>query len=297
VILGATSVGKTAISIELARRFDTEILSCDSRQIYQEMTVGTAAPGPEELAAVPHHFIQTIPVTEYYSCWEYKQQALEVLKNLFTRREVVFMTGGSMLYIDAVCRGLDEIPDVDPETRAAVTRLYEREGIESLRLLLRDLDPLHYRQVDLKNAKRVMHAVEICLTTGKPYSSLRTGQREPRDFAIVKIGIERARDELYDRINRRVDGMIVAGIEEEARGLYPLRHLNALNTVGYKEWFDHFDGKISRDEAIRLIKRNTRHYAKKQLAWFRRDHEITWFHPAETDRMIALIREQPEGTR
>jgi tRNA dimethylallyltransferase len=279
------------VAIELARAFDTEILSCDSRQIYRETRVGTAAPAPAELAAVPHHFIGTLPVTAYYNCLEYERQALALLGELFARRDVAIMAGGSMLYIDAVCRGIDDMPDVDPDTRAAVTRLFEREGIEALRERLRELDPLFYREVDRDNPKRLMHAVEVCLVAGKPYSSLRAGRCKRRDFSIVKIGLARDRQELYDRVNRRVDQMVAAGLEEEARGLYPLRHLNALNTVGYKEWFDHFDGNISRDEAIRLIKRDTRRYARKQLAWFRRNDDITWCHPSDLERMIALVRE------
>ncbi|MDR1274727.1 MAG: tRNA (adenosine(37)-N6)-dimethylallyltransferase MiaA [Odoribacteraceae bacterium] len=295
VLLGPTGVGKTSVGVELARALDTVILSCDSRQVYEEMCIGTAAPGPEELAAVPHFFVRAIPVERYYNCWEFERQALACLEELFARREVVLMVGGSMLYIDAVCRGMDEIPDVDPEIRASVTRLHEREGIESLRALLHALDPAFYREVDLKNARRVMHAVEICLTTGKPYSSLRTGRRKPRDFSIVKIGLTRDAGELRENIHRRVDQMVAAGLEEEARGLYPRRHLNALNTVGYKEWFDHFDGKISRDEAIRLIKRDTCRYAKKQLTWFRRDDEITWFSPGDAGLLLAFIRERAGG--
>ncbi|MDR2414332.1 MAG: tRNA (adenosine(37)-N6)-dimethylallyltransferase MiaA [Odoribacteraceae bacterium] len=291
VILGPTGVGKTGTAIEVARSFETAILSCDSRQVYQEMRIGTAAPGPRELAAVPHYFVRTIPVTRPYNCWEFAREALELLEELFSRHDAVIMAGGSMLYIDAVCRGIDEMPDVDPETRATIERLYAGEGNEASRRLLQELDPAYYRQVDLANTRRVTRAIEVCLATGQPYSSLRSGRRHRRDFSIVKIGLQRDRQELYDRVNERVEQMVAAGMEEEARGLYPHRHLNALNTVGYKEWFDYFDGKISREEAIRQIKRNTRHYARKQLSWFRRDHEITWFHPSRAGDIISFARE------
>lgn len=280
VLLGPTGVGKTDLSIQLARYFETAIVSCDSRQIYKEMTVGTAVPAPQQLAAVPHFFVQTVSIRDDFNCWQYEQQAIRKITELFQTREVVVLSGGSMMYIDAVCQGIDDIPDVDPEIRRFVTRRYEQEGLESLRLLLKRLDPVFYGMVDLKNGKRVMHAVEVCLSAGKPYSSLRTGKRKERDFSIRKIGLNRDKEELYDRINHRVLQMLEAGLEEEARTLYPFRHLNALNTVGYKEWFSHFDGAISREEAIRLIQRNTRHYAKKQLSWFRRDPSIRWFHPS-----------------
>lgn len=292
VLLGPTGVGKTAASIGLARYLNTAILSCDSRQVYKEMNIGTAAPGPDELAAVPHYFVRTIPVTTRYNCWEFARQALDILDELFSRRDVALAAGGSMLYIDALCGAIDEIPDVDPATRDAVARLHEREGAGALREMLRELDPAYYRQVDLDNTRRVMHAIEVCLASGKPYSSLRSGRRQQREFDVVKIGLQRDREELYDRINARVDRMVADGMEEEARALYPLRHLNALNAVGYREWFDYFDGKVSREEAIRLVKRNTRRYARKQLSWFRRDNEISWFHPSETERIIAFAGEK-----
>ena len=291
MLLGPTGVGKTAVAIALARSLDTVILSCDSRQIYKEMRVGTATPDERELAAATHYFVGEIPVTSYYSCWIFARQALALLEKLFARHDAVIMAGGAMLYIDAVCHGLDEMPDVDAGTRERVARVLQREGIDALREMLRELDPRFHEEVDLDNAKRVAHAVEVSLAAGRPYSSLRSGRCEERDFAIVKVGLQRDRAELYDRVNDRVDRMVAAGMEQEARGLYHLRHLNALNTVGYKEWFDHFDGKITRDEAILRVKRNTRHYAKKQLAWFRRDSEITWFHPAREENLIAWVRE------
>ena len=289
VLLGPTGVGKTDLSIELATYFQTAIISCDSRQLFREMHIGTAVPDQEQLAAVPHFFVQSVSVKDYFNCWEFEQQALCRIKELFLERDVVVMTGGSMMYIDAVCQGIDEIPDVDPEVRQSVMQMFQEKGLEFMRLFLKRLDPVFYGMVDLKNAKRVMHAVEICLTTGKSYSSLRTGIRKERDFSIIKIGLNRDKDELYARINARVDEMFRQGLEEEARSLYPLRHLNALNTVGYKELFDFFDGKTDRGEAVRLIKRNTRRYAKKQLSWFRRDTSITWFHPSQKQEILDFI--------
>lgn len=289
VLLGPTGVGKTDLSIELARYYDTSIISCDSRQIYKEMCIGTAVPGREQLEAVPHFFIQTESVHNYFNCWEFEQQALRKIRELFEERDVVVMAGGSMMYIDAVCKGIDEMPTVDEEVRQSVKEMHEREGIEALRLLLRKLDPVSYGTVDLKNAKRIMHALEVCLTTGQPYSSFLTGSIKEREFAIVKIGLNRDREELFDRINRRVDQMVAEGMEAEARALYPLRHLNALNTVGYKEWFDYFDGKFDREEAIRLIKRNTRRYAKKQLTWYRNSSDINWFHPSQKAEILSIL--------
>lgn len=277
------------MSIELARYYNTSIISCDSRQIYKEMCIGTAVPGREQLEAVPHFFIQTESVHDYFNCWEFEQQALRKIRELFEEREVVVMAGGSMMYIDAVCKGIDEMPTVDEEVRRSVKEMHEREGIEALRLLLKKLDPVSYGTVDLKNAKRIMHALEVCLTTGQPYSSFLTGSVKEREFAIVKIGLNRDREELFDRINHRVDQMVVDGMEAEARALYPLRHLNALNTVGYKEWFDYFDGKFDREEAIRLIKRNTRRYAKKQLTWYRNSPEIHWFHPSQKEEILRVL--------
>ncbi|MEY8592240.1 tRNA (adenosine(37)-N6)-dimethylallyltransferase MiaA [Butyricimonas hominis] len=289
VLLGPTGVGKTDLSIELAKHYRTSVISCDSRQIYKEMNIGTAVPEREQLAAVPHFFIQTVSVRDYFNCWEFEQQALRKIRELFEERDVVVMAGGSMMYIDAVCKGIDEMPTIDDEVRASVKEMFERDGIEASRLLLKKLDPEWYARVDLKNGKRVMHALEVCLMTGKPYSSFLTRTVKEREFNIVKIGLNREREELFDRINRRVDIMVESGMEEEARALYPLRHLNALNTVGYKEWFDYFDGKFDREEAIRLIKRNTRRYAKKQLTWYRNDSDIHWFHPSQKEEIRSIL--------
>ena len=289
VLLGPTGVGKTDLSIELARHYRTSVISCDSRQIYKEMNIGTAVPEREQLAAVPHFFIQTVSVRDYFNCWEFEQQALRKIRELFEERDVVVMAGGSMMYIDAVCKGIDEMPTIDDEVRASVKEMFERDGIEASRMLLKKLDPEWYARVDLKNGKRVMHALEVCLMTGKPYSSFLTRTVKEREFNIVKIGLNREREELFDRINRRVDIMVESGMEEEARALYPLRHLNALNTVGYKEWFDYFDGKFDREEAIRLIKRNPRRYAKKQLTWYRNDPDIHWFHPSQKEEIRSIL--------
>lgn len=290
VLLGPTGVGKTDLSIELAQHFRTSVISCDSRQIYKEMRIGTAVPTARQLATVPHFFIQTISVQDYYNSWQFEVEALAKIRELFEHREVVLMSGGSMLYIDAVCKGIDDIPTIAPELRDELTGIYERGGLDVIRNMLKELDPLFYEQVDLNNAKRVLHAVEVCKMAGVPYSSLRTNTPKERGFRIIRIGLNREKEELYDRINCRVDQMPQDGLMEEARGLYPYRDCNALNTVGYKEWFDFFDGKIDEAEAIRLIKRNSRRYARKQLSWFRRDGEICWFHPGEKEQILSYLR-------
>lgn len=292
VILGPTGVGKTDQSIEIARRFRASVISCDSRQMYKEMTIGTAVPSAQQLAAVPHYFIQHLSVHDYYNSWQFEVDALRKIRELFGSRETVVMTGGSMLYIDAVCKGIDDIPTIAPGLRAELMETYEREGLEAIRAMLKELDPVFYGQVDLNNGKRVLHAVEVCRMAGVPYSSLRTNTPKDRGFRIIRIGLNRERGELYDRINRRVDLMVDAGLEQEARGLWHLRHLNALNTVGYKEFFDYFEGKTSREEAIELIKRNSRRYARKQLSWFRRDDDIHWFHPDDLPEILAFLEQE-----
>lgn len=289
VLLGPTGVGKTDLSIGIARHYDTSVISCDSRQIYREMRIGTAVPSKEQLAAVPHYFIQTISVEDYYNSWQFEVQALAKINELFEHRDVVLMTGGSMLYIDAVCKGIDDIPTIAPELRAELMELYDKEGLGTIRDMLKVLDPVFYEQVDLNNAKRVLHAVEVCRMAGVPYSSLRRNTPKDRGFRIVKIGLNRDREELYTRIDRRVELMLAEGLEEEARTLWPWRHLNALNTVGYKEFFDYFEGKTDREEAVRLIKRNSRRYARKQLSWFRRDDDINWFHPDHYEPIMQLV--------
>jgi tRNA dimethylallyltransferase len=289
VVLGPTGVGKTDISIDLANKFNCEIISADSRQFFREMRIGTAVPGDLQLEKVMHHFIRFIPATEYYSASLFERDVINLLPDLFKKNNTVIMTGGSGLYIDAVCDGYDDIPDVDPEIRDKYTQLYEREGIASLRTTLKLLDPDHYLKVDLKNYKRILRALEICESTGKPYSSFLKNQKRERDFTIIKIGLNRNRDELYSRINNRVDEMLADGLEYEARQLYAFRNLNALNCVGYREFFDFFDGKISRDKAVELIKRNSRHYAKRQMTWWSKDKEINWFMPEEYQKISEFI--------
>ena len=293
VLLGPTGVGKTDLSIEIAKYFGTSIISCDSRQIYKEMYIGTAVPAPEQLAAVPHYFIQTLSVEDYYNSWQFEVQALEKIHELFESMDVVVMAGGSMMYIDAVCKGIDDIPTITPELREELMKVYEERGLEYMQELLKELDPVFYEQVDLSNAKRVIHAVEVCRMAGVPYSSLRTNTPKDRGFDIVRIGLNREKDELYERIDRRVDQMLADGLEAEARSLLPLRRLNALNTVGYKELFDYFEGVTDREEAIRLIKRNSRRYARKQLSWFRRDEDIRWFHPEARQDIFEYLFSLP----
>ena len=289
VLTGPTGIGKTSVGIEIARHFTTEIVSCDSRQIYKELNIGTAVPTPEELATIPHHFIQSHSIEENYNASRYENEALQLLEVLFKKHDLVLMVGGSMLYVDAVCKGIDEMPDADPEIRAALKQRLETEGLESLRLQLKKLDPEYYETVDMKNPNRIIHALEISLMTGKPYSSFRTNPAKTRSFNIIKIGLNCDRELLHRRINQRVDQMIGAGLVEEAKSVYPKKHLNALNTVGYRELFDWLDGTITRDKAIELIKRNSRRYARKQLTWFRRDESVQWFEPTQTQEIISYI--------
>jgi len=289
VLLGPTGVGKTELSLELAEHFRTSIISSDSRQIYKDLPIGTAAPLPEELARVPHHFIGSLELTDYYSASLFEEEAIALLSKIYETNDVALMSGGSPMYIDAVCKGIDEIPTVDPKLREDLKKRYEAEGLDSIRAELKLLDPVFYHQVDLKNHKRVIHALEICLMAGKPYSSLRTNSVRQRPFQIIKIGLKRDREELYERINRRVDQMMEQGLLEEARKVYPLKHLNSLNTVGYKELFNYFDGEWSLDFAIEKIKQNSRIYSRKQMTWFKRDKDIQWFHPKEKEAIFNTL--------
>ena len=277
VLLGATATGKTETSIRLAQAFGSEILSSDSRQIYREMNIGTAKPDTAELAAVPHHFIGTRSVREDYSAGHYETDALRLLGKLFEKYDVLFLVGGSGLYIDAVCNGMDALPPVDTELRNRLTEQVRTQGLDPLLEQLRRLDPEHYGRMDRNNPQRVVRALEVCLQSGRPYSALRKGQTRQRPFDIVKVGIRMPRPVLYERIDRRVDRMMEQGLEQEARSLYGLRDCNALQTVGYRELFDYFDGKIDREKAIERIKRNSRHYAKRQETWFGRDERVRWF--------------------
>lgn len=289
VLLGPTGVGKTALSVRLAQHLGTEILSADSRQIFRELPIGTAAPSATEQAAVPHHFIGTHSIHESYSAAAYEADALSLLDRLFSEKDTAVVAGGSMMYVDALCRGIDSIPDVDPEVRQAVWQRYQHEGLDGILSELRLLDPDYYSKVDPKNYKRVLHGYEVYLSTGHPFSSFHTGLAKERPFDCVKIGLVREREELYQRIDERVLGMMSAGLEEEARAVYPFRQLNALNTVGYKELFSYFDGDIDLPEAIRLIQRNSRHYARKQLSWWKRDESIHWHHPDDWAGILASL--------
>jgi tRNA dimethylallyltransferase len=291
VLLGPTGVGKTDISIDIARYFNCEIISADSRQFFREMSIGTAVPSVVQLEAVKHHFIRFLSIKDYYSSSLFERDVLGLLPGLFSKNNLVLMSGGSGMYIDAVCEGIDDIPDVDPSVREKYIFKYKSEGIEGLRVSLKILDPEHYSKVDLKNYKRILRALEICETAGKPYSAFLKKQKRERDFGIIKIGLERSREDLYLRINSRVDNMVETGLEDEAKQLFEFRNLNSLNTVGYREFFDFFDGKISREKAIDLIKRNSRRYAKRQLTWWGKDKEIRWFHPDNVEEIIQFIQE------
>ena len=280
IILGPTAVGKTDYSIKEALKYGSPVISCDSRQIYREMSIGTAVPSDEQLSAVPHYFIHSHSVTELYSAGRYEVEALALVERLFDEgHDTLVMAGGSGFYIDAFCRGLDDFPPVDMELRESLNRRLREEGVESLRLDLKRLDPESYSSMDIANGQRVLRALEVCLTAGRPYSSFKTSPSRKRNFSIEKTGLTRPRDVLYDRINRRVLGMVDSGLVEEVRGLAGYRHLPALQTVGYKEIFQYLDGEISLDRAVELIQRNTRHYAKRQLAYWSRDPEIRWISP------------------
>jgi tRNA dimethylallyltransferase len=289
VLLGPTGVGKTDISIDLATRFKCEIISADSRQFFREMKIGTAVPPDYQLNAINHHFIRFLSVEDYYSSSLFERDVLLLLPRLFGRNNIVLMSGGSGMYLEAVCHGIDDIPDVDPSVREKYILMYRNEGIEGLRVALKLLDPEHYAKVDLKNHKRILRALEICETSGRPYSSFLKKQKRKRDFMVVKIGLNRTREDLYKRINSRVDEMITLGLEKEAKELQKFRNLNALNSVGYREFFEYFDGKISRDKAIELIKRNSRRYAKRQITWWSKDKDIKWFHPEDVQGIINFI--------
>jgi tRNA dimethylallyltransferase len=289
VVLGPTGVGKSDISIQLAKHYRTEIISADSRQFYKELCIGTAVPSKRDLNEIPHHFIQNKSIHDYYNVSSFEVESLELLDTLFNRINPVILTGGSMLYLDTICNGIDDIPTVDVDTRKDVIEWYERNGIDALRNRLQELDPDYYNIVDLNNPKRMLHAVEICQMTGKTFSSYRTNSPKERPFMIIKIGINQDRSILYERINQRVLKMIDSGLVDEARKVYPFRELNSLNTVGYKELFSYFDGACSLEEAIDLIQRNSRKYARKQLTWFRRDLQIAWFEPGQLSDIIEYI--------
>ena len=289
VVVGPTASGKTDLSIALARHYNAPIISTDSRQVYKGLPIGTAYPTVAQLQAVEHHFIAELELTEEFNCGEYEQRALERLETLFETHDTVVAVGGSGLYVRALCEGMDNLPQADVQLRESLMERLQNDGVKALAEQLKELDPEYYAVVDRHNPARVMRALEVCITSGCKYSDLRKGERKERDFQIVKVGVTMPREELYDRVNRRVDLMIDAGLEAEARAVLPYRHCNSLKTVGYAEMFDYFDGLITLEQAVELIKRNTRHYAKRQLTWFRRDADVEWFNPADKEQIIKYI--------
>ena len=291
VITGPTAVGKTDLCMEIAGRFDIPIINADSRQLFRELRIGTASPTPEQLAKVRHYFVGTLNIGDYYSASMYEQDVMTLLGQLFKTSDYALLSGGSMMYIDAVCNGIDDIPTVDEKTRTLMKRRLAEEGLEKLVEELRRIDPEHYEVVDRQNPRRVVHALEICHMTGQTYTSFRKAEKKQRPFEIIKIGLNREREELYNRINRRVDSMMEQGLLKEAEEMLPYRQANALNTVGYKELFSYFDGIWELDEAVERIKGNTRRYARKQLTWFKRDQQMKWFHPNEQEQIMKYISE------
>ena len=295
VILGPTGVGKTELCLTIAKHLKTPIINADSRQIFAELPIGTCAPTPKQQSIVKHYFVGNHQLHDYYSAAKYEQDALTLISRLFNGEEdgiehdTALLSGGSMMYIDAVCKGIDEIPTVDNNTRELMKQRLASEGLEALVEELKQLDPEHWSIVDRNNPRRVVHALEICHMTGKTYTSFRTNSIKQRPFNIVKIGLNRPRDILYDRINQRVLTMMEQGLENEARKVYPLRHLNSLNTVGYKELFAYFDGLIQQEEAIRQIQSNTRQYMRKQLTWYKKDENVTWFEPDNIEDILKYI--------
>lgn len=292
VLIGPTAVGKTDTSLAIAEHFGCPIISSDSRQMYSGMEIGTAMPGKHELERCKHYFVGQLTPGDYYSAAKYEEDVIRLLEEEFKQHPVMLMSGGSMMYIDAVCNGIDDIPTVDDDTRTLILEKYEKEGLEQLAGELRLLDPEYYNEADIKNPKRVMHALEICYMTGKTYSSFRKRAKKERPFNIIKVGLQRDREELYERINRRVDIMIEQGLIEEVKRFTHLKHHNSLNTVGYKEIFKYLDGEWTLPFAIEKIKQNTRIYSRKQVTWYRKDEEIAWFHPDNIQEVIKYIEDK-----
>lgn len=290
VIVGPTGVGKTALCIDVAKQLDTVIINADSRQMFREIPIGTAAPTDDEQKRIKHFFIGNLSIKDYYNASMFENDVIALLDKLFHKNNVAIMSGGSMMYIDAVCNGIDDIPMVDEHIRNLVKEDYERHGLSEMQNKLKKLDPEYYSIVDKNNPKRVIHAVEICLSTGRTYTSFRTNIKKERPFRIIKIGLTRERGELYGRIDERVENMIASGLIDEARRMHPYKGFNALNTVGYKELFDYFDGNCTLEEAIFRIKCNTHKYCRKQLTWFKRDKDIRWFSPDNVEEIINYIR-------
>ena len=289
VITGPTAVGKTQLTLELAKHYGIPVINADSRQIYKELKIGTASPTEEQLKQVRHYFVGSKSINDYYNASMYEQEVMQLLESLFTTSPVQMLSGGSMMYIDAVCNGIDDIPTIREDIRTEMKRRYQEEGLEALCEDLKKLDPEHYETVDRQNYRRVIHALEICYQTGKTYTSFRKQTKKERPFKIVKIGLNRNREELYKRINQRVDNMMAQGLLDEARAMAPYREVNALNTVGYKELFDYMDERWPLEEAVERIKGNTRRYARKQLTWYKRDENIRWFHPDQQQEILNYI--------
>lgn len=292
VLLGPTGVGKTEVALQIAEHLQSPIINADSRQLFAEIPIGTAAPTKEQQERVKHYFVGTLHLTDYYSAAKYEEDVLQLLNQLFNQQQMALLSGGSMMYIDAVCQGIDDIPTVDEATRRLMKRKLETEGLDALVAELKVLDPEHYKIVDLHNPRRVAHALEICHMTGNTYTSYRKNTKKIRPFNIIKIGLNRPREEMYERINNRVLKMMNQGLIEEAKAVYPQKGLNALNTVGYKELFAYFDGDISLDDAILKIQSNTRQYMRKQVTWFKRDNQIKWFSPTNIEEIINYIDDQ-----
>lgn len=294
VLAGPTAIGKTASGILLADHFSTEIISADSRQIYRETSIGTAVPSPEELGQLKHHFIQSTSLEDPYNASRYEQDALQKLESLFKKHDIILMVGGSGLYIDAVCSGIDDLPSADPVLRASLLKIFEEEGLDPLTKQLKELDPISYQKLDLKNHMRVLKALEVSIQTGKPYSAFLSGPRKKRPFKILRVALDMEREELYSRINQRVDLMMEAGLLEEVESVIQFRHLTAMKTVGYRELFSYLDGKNSLEEAVDLIKRHTRKFARKQLTWFRKGNLYQWYHPNQTEEIAEWVKKQQD---
>lgn len=292
LVVGPTAVGKTSLCLNLANRYQTSIVSCDSRQFYREMNLGTAKPSPNELAAAPHYLINSRSITEDYDVKQFEMEAIELLAKLFASNNVVIMTGGSGLFAEAVTDGLDEMPEIDSSIRKSIISEYELNGLTFLQEAVKNCDPDYFKLVDQQNPQRLMRALEVFRGTGKPFSDFRIKQKKKRPFEVIKIGLERPREELYLRIENRMDAMIEAGLFREAGALFSRRHLNALQTLGYTEVFDFLDGKYDREEAIRLLKRNSRRYAKRQFTWFKKDPAIRWFNPENEGDILSYLSNQ-----
>jgi tRNA dimethylallyltransferase len=297
VIVGPTAVGKTALSIALAQRFHAQILSADSRQFYREMEIGTAKPTDQELASTQHHFVNNLSIQDLYTVGQFEKEAVQLLEHIFEQEAIAIMVGGSGLFVDAVCYGLDDFPTIDPKHRAELIDLHRDKGIGVLQEMLAERDPAYFELVDRQNPQRLMRALEVILETGKTFTSFRNRQKKKRPFDVLKVGLEMDREELYSRIDQRMDLMIEKGLFEEAESLYDQRDLNALQTVGYREIFGFLDQEYDRKEAIRLLKRNSRRFAKRQLTWFKRDEQTKWFHPQEYEQIIMLVQERLESLK